>query len=460
MGVPMSAPATSPEWRATMDTIRAWLKERGITEVEGLVPDVAGIARGKIIPADKFCKESGMHLPESIFSQTVTGDYAEEDVIQEAEHDMLARPDVNTIRMVPWASEPTAQVIHDCFYQDGSPVDLAPRYVLRRVLELYAQQGWKPIVAPEVEFFLVKINTDADYPLEPPVGRSGRPETVRQSYSIDAVNEFDPLFEEMYDHCDKQGVEIDTLIHESGAAQMEVNFLHGDPLDLADQVFMFKRTVRETALRHKIYATFMAKPMANEPGSAMHIHQSVLDSQTGRNAFTDERGEPTKLFFNYIAGLQRYVPECMLLFAPYVNSYRRFQRYHAAPINVQWGYDNRTVGLRVPSSDSENRRVENRVGGADVNPYLAIAASLACGYLGMTQRMDPTAPLGGDAYELPYQLPRDIGSAITNLTGSAAITGVFGERFVTVYRAIKEREYETFFRVISPWEREHLLLNV
>ena len=117
-----------------------------------------------------------MHLPESIFSQTVTGDYAEEDVIQEAEHDMLVRPDENTIRMVPWASEPTAQVIHDCFYQDGRPVDLAPRYVLQRVLELYAQQGWKPIVAPEVEFFLVKINTDPDYPLEPPVGRSGRPE--------------------------------------------------------------------------------------------------------------------------------------------------------------------------------------------------------------------------------------------------------------------------------------------
>ena len=148
--------------------------------------------------------------------------------------------------------------------------------MLRRVVELYENRGWKPVVAPEIEFYLVKPNNDPDYPLEPPVGRSGRPESARQSYSIAAVNEFDDLFDDIYDFSEAQDLEIDTLIHEDGAAQMEINLRHGDPLVLADQVFLFKRTIREAALRHEMYATFMAKPMSSEPGSAMHIHQSIM----------------------------------------------------------------------------------------------------------------------------------------------------------------------------------------
>ena len=170
---------------------------------------------------------------------------------------------------------------------------MAPRYVLRHILDLYAQKGWKPIVAPELEFYLVEPNIDADYPLKPPVGRSGRPEIGRQSYSIAAVNEFDPLFDDIYAFCEAQEIEIDTLIHEDGAAQMEINLIHGDAMSLADQVFMFKRTAREAAFRHKMYATFMAKPMAREPGSAMHIHQSIVDAKTGKNVFSDKDGNPT-----------------------------------------------------------------------------------------------------------------------------------------------------------------------
>ena len=150
--------------------------------------------------------------------------------------------------------------------------------MLKKVLELYDDKGWKPIVAPELEFYLVEPNIDSDYPLKPPVGRSGRPEIGRQSYSIAAVNEFDPLFDDVYAFCEAQEIEIDTLIHEDGPAQMEINLLHANALDLADQAFMFKRTAREAALRHKMYATFMAKPHAREPGSAMHIHQSILDA--------------------------------------------------------------------------------------------------------------------------------------------------------------------------------------
>jgi glutamine synthetase len=316
------------------------------------------------------------------------------------------------------------------------------------------------VVAPEVEFYLVQQNKDPDYPLEAPIGRAGRKEAAGRAYSIDAVNEFDPIIEDIYDYCEAMEVDADSLSHEDGAGQLEVNFFHGNPLELADQVFLFKRVVREAALKHGIYATFMAKPMEREPGSAMHLHQSVVDSKTGKNIFVDEKGDDSALFRNFIGGLQRYVPEAVILFGPYVNSYRRFTRYLAAPINVQWGYDNRTVGLRVPASDAENRRVENRIPGADVNPYLAIATSLACGYLGLVEGLKPTEPLKTSAYAQRQGLVRDMYAALDLMEACKPLHAVLGEDFVKLYCAIKRVEYEAFFQVISPWEREHLLLNV
>src|SRR5512139_891492 len=430
--------------------IHQFFRDHGISEVEAIIPDMAGIARGKIMPAEKFVEDAGMRLPESIFLQTVTGDYPADTsrAMSPAEIDVVLKADSRTVRVVPWAAEPTAQVIHDCFYSDGRPVTMAPRYVLRHILDLYAQRGWKPIVAPELEFYLVEPNIDSDYPLKPPVGRSGRAEPGRQSYSIAAVNEFDPLFDDVYAFCEAQDIEIDTLIHEDGAAQMEINLLHGNAMSLADQVFLFKRTAREAALRHKMYATFMAKPMAREPGSAMHVHQSIVDRRTGNNVFSDAEGRPSPLFFSHIAGLQKYLPAAMSLFAPNVNSYRRITRYNMAPINVQWGYDNRTAGLRVPTSGPEARRVENRLGGADANPYLAIAASLACGYLGMIENLKPSDPISGSAYELPFALPLTLADSLRMLQGSKPLLDVFGDRFVAAYSAVKESEYETFLRVI------------
>jgi len=296
--------------------------------------------------------------------------------------------------------------------------------------------------------------------LVPPIGRSGRQETGRQAYSIDAVNEFDPLFEEMYDFCEIQELDLDTLIHEEGAAQVEINFLHGDPLNRADQVFLFKRTVREVALRHDIYATFMAKPMGQEPGSAMHVHQSVVDAETGENLFADRDGKPSALFLSFIGGLQKYIPAIMPIFAPNVNSYRRLTRFSNAPINLQWGHDNRTCGLRVPFGEPSAMRVENRVPGADANPYLAFAASLACGFLGMTEGLGATPPFKGSAYSQPYSLPRELSHALEMMEQSRPLNDILGEKLVQVFVAVKRLEYETYLRVISSWEREHLLLNV
>jgi glutamine synthetase len=150
----------------------------------------------------------------------------------------------------------------------------------------------------------------------------------------------------------------------------------------------------------------------------------------------------------------------MALFAPNVNSYRRITRQQLAPINVQWGYDNRTAGLRVPVSDPESRRVENRVGGADANPYLAIAASLACGYLGMVENLQPSDPIAGSAHDMPFALPRSLDAALRRLQESEPLIRILGEPFVAAFTIVKTAEYEVFLQVISSWEREHLLLNV
>ena len=442
-----------------------WLNDKRVTEIECLVPDLTGVARGKILPRAKFTEVRGMRIPEAVLGMTVTGNSPQDDAaydraISPTDRDMVLKADPSTITMVPWAADPTAQVIHDCYFADGRLVDFAPRSVLRRVLKQYEDKGWCPIVAPELEFYLTDKNSDPDLPLKAPIGRSGRAETSRQVYSIDAVNEFDPLFEDIYDYCDMMGLDVDTLIHEIGAGQMEINFLHGEPLGLADNVFYFKRTLREAAIKHHMYATFMAKPMAGEPGSAMHVHQSVLDCHTRKNIFSDADGAPSPLFKFYIGGLQRYMPAALAIAAPYVNSYRRLVRHTAAPINIQWGTDNRTVGFRVPESGVQDRRVENRIIGADANPYLALAVTLACGYLGMTEQIEPTAPTSGSAYELKYELPQGLPEALRALRAEGKLHQVLGERFIDVYAAVKELEHQEFMRVISPWEREHLLLHV
>lgn len=448
----------------SFNDLELWLNQRRVTEVECLVPDLTGVARGKILPREKFTEDRGMRIPEAIVGMSVTGEFPSQgpyyDVINPTDRDMHLVPDPSTARIVPWATDPTAQVIHDCYDRNGALVPFAPRSVLRNVCALFAADNLTPVVAPELEFYLVARNTDPNTVLRPPVGRSGRAETSRQAYSIDAVNEFDPLFEDLYDACEKMELNVDTLIHEVGAGQMEINFLHGDPMDLADQVFLFKRTVREMALRHDMFATFMAKPIAGEPGSAMHVHQSLVNTLTGKNIFSNEDGTPSQAFYHYIGGLQRYIPAAMALVAPYVNSYRRLARHTAAPINIEWGIDNRSVGIRSPISTPQARRIENRVIGVDANPYVAMAMTLACGYLGMKKKIEPKAEMKGDAYLAPFSLPRSLGEALDLLRNETDLHEILGKEFITVYVEVKEQEFEEFMKVISPWEREHLLLHV
>jgi len=441
---------------------REFIEGRRLDEVECVIADLPGIARGKAMPASKFAKQEYFHLPDSIFYQTITGDWGEAADEQEGfiERDMILRPDYSTASAAPWTADWTLQVIHDAFDRRGNTIPYAPRNVLKRVVALYKAQGWKPVVAPEMEFYLVARNLDPAKEIEPMMGRSGRPAAARQAYSMSAVDEFGPVIDDIYDFAEAQGLEIDGITQEGGAGQLEINLRHGDPVKLADEVFYFKRLIREAALRHNCFATFMAKPIENEPGSAMHIHHSVIDEQTGQNIFSGPQGGETDAFFNFLGGMQKYLPSVIAVMAPYVNSYRRYVKDHAAPINLEWGRDNRTTGIRVPLSRPESRRIENRIAGMDCNPYLGIAASLACGYLGLMNEEWPDKQFKGDAYEGEGEIPRVMGDALDLFEGATALHDVMGEEFARVYAIVKRTEYEEFLQVISPWERKHLLLNV
>jgi len=443
------------------EAAQTYLEGHKLDEGECIISDLPGIARGKAVPAGKFRRQKNFHLPDSIFYQTITGGWGEaagDDGF--IEKDMILTPDMTTATAAPWTGDWTLQVIHDAKDSDGKDIPFSPRNVLKRVIKFYERRGLVPIVAPEMEFFLVARNLDPAKEIAPMMGRSGRPAAARQAYSMTAVDEFGPVIDDIYDFAEAQGFEIDGITQEGGAGQLEINLRHGDPLKLADEVFYFKRLIREAALRHDCFATFMAKPIADEPGSSMHIHHSIVDKETGQNIFSGPQGGETDAFYHFLGGLQNHLPSAIAVLAPYVNSYRRYVKDHAAPISLEWARDNRTTGLRVPLSGPEARRVENRIAGMDCNPYLGIAASLACGLLGLMNEERPERQFKGDAYEADASIPPVMGTALDMFDEAEQLHKILGEDFARVYSIVKRSEYEEFLQVISPWEREHLLLNV
>ncbi len=451
--------------------VTAWLEKHKIDEVECAMPDLNGIMRGKIIPAKKFLEdyERGIRMPMEVIKETVNGDYIwDDEVIRDTDGDLQMTPDFSSMSLVPWYKNPTAQVVCDVVYPSdgknkalaGQELSYAPRSVLKKVIKLYAEMGLKPVVAPELEFYLVQKNLDADLPLQTPESLTGRQDPSGQGYGLERLNNFDHVVDQIYNYSEKMDIDVDTIALESGPAQIEFNFNHGDALSLADQVFLFKRMARQVGLEKGMFVTFMARPYENNTGSAMHLHQSLVDIKTGQNVFAESDGRNSRKLFYYIGGLRKYMNQCFPLFAPNINSYRRITPYSDAPINTHWGLDNRTVGLRVPASEIKNRRVENRIIGADCNPYLAFAGSLAAGLLGLKERISPGRPTEGDAYKLAFTLPHSLHDAINKMTHSKKMKEILGEDFVSLFSAVKLHEYDKFHRVISSWEREHLLLNV
>lgn len=441
-----------------------WIKENRIAEVECLVPDMNGVVRGKVLPANKFIqsvRDNTLRVPSSLYIVAITGHYPDEEnkFTTTSDPDVVLKPDFESLCIAPGYRTPTAFVFADAYYGNGKPYEVAPRQVLTNILEMYAAKGWRPVVAPELEFYLTQTNTDPDFPLLPPAGRSGRPETSPQPYGLEAITEYEDLIENIYEHAELASLGIDTMIHESGTAQLEINFNHGDAIRLCDEVTVFKRIVRQVALKHGVYATFMAKPMEAQPGSAMHIHTSVLD-KNGNNIFSDKNGGMSDNFRYFVGGLQKYLPQVTPLFAPNVNSFRRMRPHFSAPINLQWGNDNRSCGLRVPISDAQNRRIENRVPGADANPYLANAVSLVCGYLGIEEKIEPLPLMEGNAYECARTLPRTLDEALDRFNACEPVRKVMGKNFFETFNLIKAFELDAYEGVISSWERDHLLLKV
>ena len=417
-----------------------WLKKNKITEVECMIPDNSGIPRGKILPTKKFLssiESGGLRLPLALFKLAVSRDVTysiDDQILNPTDGDFILKPDFNTLRTVPWYEEPTAQVICDAVDNNDNVIEVHSRGILKKVIGLYEKIGLEPVVAPEIEFYLVKKNNDPDNPLETPSGQSGRIEKGNQSYGIDAVNEFDHIFEDLYDYCETQELDVENINHEDGPAQMEINFKHGNPLDLADQVFLFKRTLRQTALKHNLYATFMAKPMEDTPGNSMHIHQSIL--KKGKPIFVDKNLKTTKQFDNYMGGLQKYSKAFLPLFAPNVNSFKRLRGYweEGTPFNLNWGFENRTCGFRVPNFNSANQaRIENRLCGSDVNPYLAMAATLSAGYLGLKKKLKATPETKKAAYNVNVSLTESIYQSIDTFSRSKEAKEIFGvfETFIS-----------------------------
>ena len=433
-----------------------FIKSNKIKEVECAFPTINATLRGKVMRSHDFAKGNELRIARAVILQTINGEYCDDHVIGAIDNDTILKPDYSTIKQLPWAKD-RAWVIHDCMNFDGTPSEHAPRNVLKNVLGQYEKLGLQPVVAPEIEFYLFKRDGNEVNGFTYPTARGGSVENERQmAYSLNSTAEFAPFWDQLQSAYDALGIRTDTWLHEMAPNQFELNLLHGDALKLADDVLLFKHTMREIAAQHGLSAVFMAKPLAGYDGSSMHLHQSIVD-KNGANIFSTKNGAETPEFHAYIAGLQTYLADLMPLIAPYINSWRRYVCGMQAPVNMQWGHDNRTVGLRVPHSSPAARRVENRFAGSDANPYLAIAVSLACGLKGMQEKLMPRAPVDDeDGYQFPREIANGLESALAQLNQSKHAREVFGDMFIDAFLNVKEIELAHFMNEVSSWDRRYL----
>ena len=441
---------------SNLKQVAGLIKTNKISEVECVFPTINATLRGKVMRGHDFAEGKELRIARAVILQTINGEYCDEHVIGATDNDTILKPDYSTFKQLPWA-ENRAWVIHDCMNFDGTPSDHAPRNVLKKVLAHYSALGLKPVVAPEIEFYLFKRDGLEATGFTSPNMRGGGIELERQSgYSLNSTAELSDFWQALQAAYDALDIRTDTWLHEMAPNQFEINLLHGDPLKLADDVVLFKHTLREIAAQHGLLAVFMAKPLADYDGSSMHIHQSIVDA-SGHNIFSDNKGNATPAFHAYIAGLQHYMADLMPLMAPYFNSWRRYAPGTQAPVNMQWGHDNRTIGLRVPHSNAAARRVENRFAGSDANPYLAIAATLACGLRGMQEKLSPSAPVDDtDGYTFPREIAIGLESALVQLKNSKHAREMFGDFFIDAFINVKEIELAHFMFEVCSWDRRYL----
>lgn len=434
-----------------------------IEAIDALFPDVNGILRGKRIAPETLPKifENGFQIPASTAMLDVTGDDCDPMGISitKGDPDVTAHPVSGTLVPVPWASKPLAQVLVSLFDDNGAPFPLDPRHVLARVISRFDELGLRPVVALEQEFYLLdKKGAREGFPKAPVMPSTGRQASSMQVLSISDLDGFSEFLDQVSASCAEQNIPVGPISSEYAIAQYEINLVHTDDLlAAADQATLLPRIIKGVAATHGLDATFMAKPYLKQSGSGMHIHASLYDD-SGKNVFSNGQEVGSSSLHHAVGGLLATIPESMAIFAPNINSYRRFVPGTYVPVNRTWGVNNRSVAIRIPAGDDVNRRLEHRIAGADANPYLSLAALLAGIHYGLTNKIaPPEISIGNACTEPDPGLPTQWPAALDCLESGDILKEYFGETYCKLYVSAKRLEMKAFFSTPSPKEFEWYL---
>ncbi|WP_434983427.1 glutamine synthetase family protein [Vreelandella zhaodongensis] len=440
-----------------------------ITSIDLLISDLNGVIRGKRIPIDNLSKvfEKGIYLPASVFALDINGNTVEETGLglSSGDGDRLCHAIPGTLHAVPWLNNKHyGQLLMTMEEMDGTPFFADPRQILRRILGQFSALGLTPVVALELEFYLVDRQRCEGNLIQPPHSPcSGERATQSQLYSVLELDEYAEFIDDLQSAAQAQGLPLDTILKECAPGQFEANLIHtDDALRACDYSVLLKRLIKGVALQHGFEATFMAKPYGQEAGSGTHVHVSLLDD-SGNNIFAENGDDPleSKALQHAVGGLLELMPDSMALLAPNLNSFRRFQEGLYVPMAPTWGYDNRSVAVRVPAGSKDARRVEHRVAGADVNPYLLLATVLASIHHGLTQQCTPAEPIIGNAYDqIARQLTNSWAQALQLLGTNRILGEQLGEDFIHVFIANRHAERAEAMREVSTMEYDWYLRHV
>ena len=426
--------------------------------VDGIFSDLCGIIRGKRYPIEDLHKilMKGITIPASVYLLSITGNSHDPlgMGISDGDPDNLLVPIQGMLKPVLWAERPLAQVYMTMQDRQGRPSPFEPRNVLARVLERFIAMELTPVVALELEFYLIdKERTRFGAPQPPISPGSRRRANTTQVYSIAEVEDFAGLIAGITAACDAQDIPYGAITAEYAPGQFEINLDHvPDALRAADHAVLLKRTVKGCARRHGIQATFAPKPYPDRAGSGLHAHISLAD-RDGRNVLDDGGERPSVLLRHAIGGCLKLMPDSMAIFAPNPNGFRRFRANNFVPVSRCWGIENRSAAVRVPMGEAQARRIEHRIAGADANPYLALACILASMHHGIQAEIDPGPPSTGNlGLEVDPRLPRRSYPALQQLSQSAELKDYFGEAYVEAYVATKTAEMDEFYEKLSPTE--------
>ena len=440
----------------------------GVRWVDLLLADINGVLRGKRVAREELVAACmrGVYLPGSMFALDILGETIESTGLgfDDGDADRACLPVPASLVPVPWLGPDIAQQQVQMHELDGQPFFGDPRHVLESVVGRFRSDGLEPVVAIELEFYLVDRDRTEDGHVQPPVSaRTGRRVRHTQINSMVDVASATAILRDIADACAAQDVPAGTALAECGPNQWEVNLHHvADAARACDHAVRLKRIVKGIAERHGLIASFMAKPYRDAAGSGTHVHVSLVD-RAGHNAFAADEPFANPRLRHAAAGLIDTMPDGMAVFAPNANSYRRFRPESYVPMHATWGHNNRGVAVRVPPSGATDRRLEHRVAGADVNPYLLTAIVLAGMHHGLACGRDPGPPLAGNAYHVSAEatpLPVHWPVALERFRRSTVLREYLGSRFVDLYAGVKAAELADFSSHVSPLEFDWLLTRV